>query len=817
MRRRALIGTIATLGAVAVVGLFASLAVLLSSAGPAHAQTNSAPEFATETATRTVDENTAAFENIGDPVTATDDDIDDKLTYSIENARTKDFTIHQRSGQLQVGGPLDYETKNTYTVTVKATDPSGDSDTVEVTINVNNLDEDGTVTLSWTKPQVGTEITATLTDPDNVSGNPTWQWSRSSSRSGTYTDISDATSATYTPEAGSSKDQGKYLRAMASYTDGKGSDQDTAQAVSARSVKADPGNSNHAPVFRDGQPGQYDCEDDNLTTFCMYAKTSFPVGESIYYPVKATDADRGDEIRYSLEGTHAGHFYIEPTRGELFTKTLPRDLPAESRFDIKAEDQSGASDTISVKITKSGLGRDPVIVGPSRITYPENGTWPVARYSASNANDGTIGWIVSVQPGGGDGDFFRINDEGMLLFEQPPDYEEPLDYPNQGAVKGNNIYSFSITAYETNPPSGSWPQQSYFPVTVTVVNVDEALEILGPSVIDYPENSTDAVHTFTVSGSDGAVTWSPPSGTDGDNFSISQTGTLTFLRPPNYENPLDLDGGGEKKDQPDNGYLVAITVEDGTNIKTEHVKVRVTNVNEPPVFDDGETTTRSVAPDAEVTDLVGTKVSATDPDEGGYLTYTMPDDATLPFSISEYTGQLSVDGPIDETRASYSVVVVVTDNGDDEGNYDTSEDDRITVTVNVAGNNAPEFPAAAVSFSFNENTATVQNVGTPVTAEDDDTLSYTLEGTDSGFFTIGGSSGQIQTKASQNYDFETKQTYSVTVKADDNNGGTATKNVTITLNNMEEAGTVTLSTNQPTARAQVTAILTDPDKGVINS
>ena len=814
MRRRALIGTITTLGAVAVVGLFAALSFLLSSPSSAFAQgINSAPEFATETATRSVDENTAAFTNIVDPITATDSDTDDKLTYSIENTRTKNFTIHQRTGQLQVGGPLDYETENSYTVTVKATDPSGDSDTIEVTIDVNNLDEDGKVSLSWTKPQVGTEITATLTDPDGITPDPTWQWEKSSNRRNwSNATGTGATSATYTPVANDG-----YLRATASYTDGEGPTK-TALARTATTVRTVP-TTNNPPVFRDGQEGQYDCEDDNLTTFCMYAKTSFPVGESIYYPVKATDADRGDEIRYSLEGTHAGHFYIEPTRGELFTKTLPRDLPAESRFDIKAEDQSGASDTISVKITKSGLGRDPVIVGPSRITYPENGTWPVARYSASNANDGTIGWIVSVQPGGGDGDFFRINDEGMLLFEQPPDYEEPLDYPNQGAVKGNNIYSFSITAYETNPPSGSWPQQSYFPVTVTVVNVDESLEILGPSVIDYPENRTDAVHTFTVSESDGPVTWSPPSGTDGDHFSISETGILTFINPPDYENPLDLDGGGRDKDQPDNGYLVAITVEDGTNIKTEHVKVRVTNVNERPEFDDDLETTISVDSDIGSSQQVGDPYTASDPDEAASLTYSLSTD-TLPFEIDPYNGQLSTKSTLTQfARTSYTVTVLVTDNADAEGDVDTTADDQITITINVgeASNNAPVFSAVgALTFTLDENTETVEEVDSPVTATDgdNDTVSYTLEGTDAGFFTIVRTSGQIKTKANQKYDYETKPTYSVTVKAADNNGGAATKAVTINLNNLEEEGTVTFAPAQPSARNPITASVTDLD-GVV--
>ena len=63
-------------------------------------------------------------------------------------------------------------------------------------------------------------------------------------------------------------------------------------------------------------------------------------------------------------------------------------------------------------------------------------------------------------------------------------------------------------------------------------------------------------------------------------------------------------------------------------------------------------------------------------------------------------------------------------------------------------------------------------------------------------------SGQIETKTGQTYDFESKPSYSVTVTANDGNGGTADKAVTISLTNVEEAGTVTLwPTNQPSARA----------------
>ena len=105
-------------------------------------------------------------------------------------------------------------------------------------------------------------------------------------------------------------------------------------------------------------------------------------------------------------------------------------------------------------------------------------------------------------------------------------------------------------------------------------------------------------------------------------------------------------------------------------------------------------------------------------------------------------------------------------------------------------------------------------IGAPVTAADPDTgdtPAYTLGGTDATFFDIDASTGQLQTQAA--LDYETKSGYTVTVTASDGTL-TATVDVTVTVTNVDEAGTVTLSTNQPPVRAEITAALTDPDEGV---
>ena len=78
--------------------------------------------------------------NIGAPVTATDPD-GDTLTYSLSGTDEASFDIGESTGQLMTKAALDYDTKMSYMVTVAATDPDGLTDTIDVTINVTDVDE----------------------------------------------------------------------------------------------------------------------------------------------------------------------------------------------------------------------------------------------------------------------------------------------------------------------------------------------------------------------------------------------------------------------------------------------------------------------------------------------------------------------------------------------------------------------------------------------------------------------------------------------------------------------------------------------------
>ena len=110
-------------------------------AQPPPAAENRAPAFAEGgSATRSAAENAAGGTDIGGAVSASDAD-GDSLTYSLGGTDAASFTMDAATGQLRVRDPLDYESRASYSVTVTATDPSGASDSIEVSVNVTDADE----------------------------------------------------------------------------------------------------------------------------------------------------------------------------------------------------------------------------------------------------------------------------------------------------------------------------------------------------------------------------------------------------------------------------------------------------------------------------------------------------------------------------------------------------------------------------------------------------------------------------------------------------------------------------------------------------
>ena len=783
-RNRAPVGRIALLGLVALAVLFAALAFRPLSLQTAHAQANSPPEFASEATDRAVDENTLPFASIGAPITATDPD-SDTLTYSLENASVSHFGIDSATGQLLVGSPFDHEMTPSYPVKVIATDPSGAKDTIDVTITINDVDEAGTVALSWKQPQVGTVLDAVLTDPDGDVSGTTWQWSWSSTKGGDYSDIGVAALASYTPVTG---DVDKHLRATASYTDGEGSGK-TAHVVSYRRVRAAP-TDNSPPEFPEPDSiyfsGGYACPGSEPDRgVCLRVPRSKPVGAEIYQPARAQDPD-GDEVRYSLEGDDTEFFGIMSAAGYLLKKILFMKTDNNPyTVMIKATDPSGEFDTIKATITPSGGRLSPVVVGPDEIKYPENGSWRVAAYTAENVAGAVTGWIISVQPGGGDGDYFDIND-GVLTFKDPPDYEDPKD---EGK---NNEYSFSITAYKGKP------NQTFFNVTVIVVdNVDEpdppAMTITGPDSVDYSEHGTDAVATYEVANApNNPVDWTL-SGDDAGDFSILG-GVLTFDTPPDREVPADADTN--------NVYLVTVEASTGGNTVTLDVEVTVTEVNEAPAFPD-DSDTRSILENTQSGEPIGDPVKADDP-EGNNLKYSLGGKDADSFDIDPSTGQLMTKAPLDhEEKDTYTVDVSVSEDDGNSGpkgvrglkslrgvpgvrSPDAQAADSTTITINVEDQNEPPEVAGLATVDYAENG---EGEVATYTASDPEgaNITWSLSGDDAEKFSIDDEVLKFITPPDYETpgDANTDNEYLVTIEASDGTR-TDTIDVTVTVTDVNE-------------------------------
>ena len=302
-------------------------------------------------------------------------------------------------------------------------------------------------------------------------------------------------------------------------------------------------------------------------------------------------------------------------------------------------------------------------------------------------------------------------------------------------------------------------------------------------------------------------------GTDASSFSIVGTsGQLQTNTALNYESK--------------SSYSVSVSVSDNNGGSDSiDVTINVTNVNEAPSFA-SSTATRAIAENTASGQNIGAAVAATDVDHTS-LAYTLGGTDAASFGIVSTTGQLQTSAALDrETKASYSVTVTATDGG--------NLSDTTTVTISVTDvNDAPVFTDGdSTTRAIAENSVANTNIGTPVTATDQDkkpdpvnpaqliakdTITYSIPATgDAAAFSIDSNTGQLKTKNALNYENDTS--YTVVVTASD---GSLTDTITVTINvtDVNEAPTfatgTTISSISATNGTAITSVTlpeaTDPD------
>ena len=280
---------------------------------------------------------------VGIEITATLTDPDGGVTSERwQWSRSPDGTT--RWSDIQGGNSATYtpvldDVSNYLRVTVNYTDAQGASKrATQVSAAATNVDNDGVVTLSSADPQVGEELTASLSDPDGGVTGETWQWARSPNGSAPWADIVGATTDAYTPVAA---DEDNYLRATVSYTDGDGPGK-SKDAVTDNPVAVVAVIENTAPEFPASETGARSVSENAAA------------GADIGAPVAAEDT-AGDTLTYTLGGADAASFDIVAATGQLQTKAaLDSATKSSYTVTVTATDTGDLNDTITVTITVTG-------------------------------------------------------------------------------------------------------------------------------------------------------------------------------------------------------------------------------------------------------------------------------------------------------------------------------------------------------------------------------------------------------------------------------------------------------------------------------
>ena len=264
-----------------------------------------------DAAARTVDENTPAGQDIGQPVRA----LGHLVTYELSGEDADAFDIVADTGQLRTKEALDFEQQSEYAMTVTATTGSGLASSLPVTIGVTNLDEPGTLTVAPGIPMVSEQLAASLSDPDGEATDVSWSWEKSPDAT-VWTLIDGATDARYTPVA---DDAGHYLRVTARYTDPLGPEKQVVwqSEPPVAALPVEPGfvgRVNDLEATAQVQPGgsvrlSWTPAQNAQTRFVVYIKSSDVLADN-YHTARMMPFSGSQGVITGLEVAESYHFIV---------------------------------------------------------------------------------------------------------------------------------------------------------------------------------------------------------------------------------------------------------------------------------------------------------------------------------------------------------------------------------------------------------------------------------------------------------------------------------------------------------------------------
>ena len=806
-----------------------------------------------ESAERMVGENTKALagddaaatdetaDNIGSPINANDPDPNaDPLIYTLSGADASLFRVRgddlvtanvDEGGQIEVaaGTKLDYETKATYMVTLMAEDSFGDSDTIMVTIMVNDVDEvpevTGDATVEYAENGTGAVATYTAVDPEMTA---IASWSLGGDDAGDFSIEGGVLMFKESPDFEMAMDTGTdniYMVTVQAM--------DSTRKTGMEMVAVEVTNVEEAGmVTLSALQPQSNVEltatltdpDGGITgTTWQWAKASSKNGsyadidKATSMPYTPDDGDIGSYLRatamYTDDAEGSGKsamaksdYAVQGVRGTNEAPVFPDQDPD------MINDQSDVTTRMVLENTAAGQA-----IGDPVVAEDANGDILTYTLTGEEAGSFDIDWATG-----------QIMTKGALNVEEMPIYTmvmvratDPSGVPQADPAEAGNsdIITVTIMVTDVNEPpvvtgvasvdTNDGADLTFNEVVATNLETDETSGNIATALDDYMANDPE---------NDMEIIWSVV-GADRGKFAISTPGgVLTFKEAPDFEMPGDANG--------DNVYEVTVVAADSDgNRGTKDVKVTVENQGE-----NGTVTLSRTQPRVGV----AVKASLTDPDgsisglnwqwyQGGSLSA-----ADLPTTecAADETGCV-IDGAMSDIHTPTEgddgkILTAVAMYTDGQGAMKTAVGQAGSAVDKDTRNREPVFvdqdietdgdQSESAERMVGENTKalagddaaatdeTADNIGSPINANDPDPnadpLIYTLSGADASLFRVRGDDlvtanvdegGQIEVAAGTKLDYETKATYMVTLMAEDSFGDSDTIMVTIMVTDVDEA------------------------------
>lgn len=523
----------------------------------------------------------------------------------------------------------------------------------------------------------------------------------------------------------------------------------------------------------------------------------------------------------ALSGTDAASFEI--VGGNLRLKAAtPLDFESQTSYSVTVEVNDplvglNPDDSANFTLMISDIDESPVVTTSAGVAAFTEDAGPVAIDSTLLVSDpedaGFVGAEVRFDSG------FVVGQDDLLFTDQSG------ISGSYNATSGTLTLSgtASIAAYESALRSVTYSNASQNPNTGNRVlrftvndglNTDTATRTLTVAAQDDPANVVIGGPYAVTEGASVALDGS--SSNDVDNFIVEYTWDFDY---DGITFTTDADGSSVNFsaagiDGPDTRTIALRTRSDNGVFAIATTTVTISNVAPTANADSGTGFTT----DEDSVFITGNVlINDTDPGPESLTVSSLNTTGTIGQVIDRGDGTFTYDpngqfeslAPGQTANDTFSYTVT-----------DGNASDTATVTILISGaNDAPIVTDQNVSVDENAALNTLAATAAATDSDTGDSVTWTIVGGNTnGAFAINNTSGEVRVAKPLELDFETTPSYSLTVRAADENGGVDTGAIIVSINDLNEVPTAndaTLGITENSASGASVGFVTgsDPDSG----